>query len=127
VIDADTLQAIASERSIRIGVGERVALIVGICCALLVVGLFTHASITGDIRDAPLAKSAGLVYLGSIPWIIWYVIKRRRFGRVAGVMLRHLRCPHCGYNMRDLPADPGDGATVCPECGCAWRLGSAPD
>jgi transcription initiation factor TFIIIB Brf1 subunit/transcription initiation factor TFIIB len=37
-------------------------------------------------------------------------------------MLKHLRCPHCGYDLRGLAADPEDGATVCPECGCAWRL-----
>ena len=38
------------------------------------------------------------------------------------VMLQHLRCPHCGYDLRLLPTDPKDGASVCPECGCAWRL-----
>ena len=33
-----------------------------------------------------------------------------------------LRCPHCGYDLRELPGDPDDGATVCPGCGCAWKL-----
>ena len=35
---------------------------------------------------------------------------------------RFLRCPHCGYDIRGLPTDPEDGATICPECGCAWQL-----
>ncbi len=42
--------------------------------------------------------------------------------RVASVMLEHRHCPHCGYDIRELPTDSSDGATVCPECGCAWML-----
>ncbi len=122
VIEADTLKAIANKKGVRIQGVERAALICGLCCALLVIGLFTHALITGDIRDAPYAKSAGLLYLCSVPWIIWYVVKRRRFGHIAAAMLEHRRCPHCGYDLRMLPLDADDGATLCPECGCAWKL-----
>jgi hypothetical protein len=50
--------------------------------------------------------------------------RRKRFDRVRDAMLRHGRCPRCGYNLTGLPADPDDGAVVCPECGCAWRRGS---
>jgi hypothetical protein len=53
----------------------------------------------------------------------WVVGKRARRPRVVPIMLKHRRCPHCGYDMRDLTPDEKDGATVCPECGCAW----APD
>ncbi len=122
VIDADTLHAIANEKGVRIAPGERVALIGGLCGALLVIGFFTFESITGGIRDASIAKSAGLLFLGSLPWIIWYGIKRKRFKNVARVMLKYLQCPHCGYDIRGLPVDPADGTTVCPECGCAWSL-----
>ncbi len=52
--------------------------------------------------------------------------RRRRLRRIQRVMLRHRHCPHCGYDIRSLNADPEDGATVCPECGCAWRLGAVP-
>ncbi len=31
-------------------------------------------------------------------------------------------CITCGYDLRLLPADPVDGLTVCPECGCGWKL-----
>ncbi|MGD8454514.1 MAG: hypothetical protein PVJ57_22085 [Phycisphaerae bacterium] len=123
VIEADTLRAIADAKGVRVALVERVALICGLCGALAVISLFTFALVTGDIRDAPLAKSAGLVYLCSLPWIMWYGIKRRRFGYVAAAMLSHQRCPHCGYDLRMLPADSDDGATICPECGCAWQLG----
>jgi hypothetical protein len=122
VIDADTLRAIANEKGVRVVVGERAALIGGLCGALLVTSLFTFELITGGIRDASMAKSAGLLYLCSLPWIIWYGIKRKRFGNVAAAMLRHRRCPHCAYDLRLLPAESANGATVCPECGCAWML-----
>ena len=121
-IDADALRAIANEEGVRIKGGERVALIGGICGALLVIFLFSYEVITGGILDALSAKTGGFFYLCSMPWIIWFGIKRKRFGNVAASMLKYLRCPHCGYYLRGLPIDPADGATICPECGCAWRL-----
>lgn len=50
--------------------------------------------------------------------------RRKRFHRVRDAMLHHGRCPHCGYDLTGLRHDFGDGALVCPECGCAWRWGS---
>jgi hypothetical protein len=130
-VDADVLHNIAHERGVRITRKERALLIIGIVGALLVIGLFTHGAVTGDLKGAPLAKSSSLIFMCSIPWIVWYSIKRVRFGKVAAAMLKHLRCPHCGYDLRLLPTDPKDGATVCPECGCAWKLddhrGAGPD
>lgn len=122
VIEADALRAIANERRVRIGGGERAALIGGVCGAGLVVGIFITEAFRGGLHDAPYAKLSGLLYLCALPWIIWFGIKRKRFGNVAAAMLNQWRCPHCGYDLRMLPADPADGATVCPECGCAWRL-----
>ena len=52
----------------------------------------------------------------------WRSGRRARAKLVWAIMLKHLRCPHCGYDIRGLARDPEDGATVCPECGCAWRL-----
>jgi hypothetical protein len=54
--------------------------------------------------------------------IVWFIARSGRRARVCRIMLRHCRCPHCGYDLRMLPTDPTDGATVCPECGCAWML-----
>jgi uncharacterized Zn finger protein (UPF0148 family) len=39
-------------------------------------------------------------------------------------VLEHRHCPHCGYDIHGLPPDEADGTTLCPECGCAWRLGT---
>jgi hypothetical protein len=122
LIDARTLQEIASEPGVRIKASERAALIGSICCAVVVIGLFTHAVVTGDIRGAASAKSVGMLYICSMPWIIWFGIRRKRLAHIAAAMLKHRRCPHCGYALNGLPADPDDGATVCPECGCAWTL-----
>ena len=54
--------------------------------------------------------------------LVWYFSRRDRLKRVRRILLKHVRCAHCGYDLRLLPVDPEDGATVCPECGCAWKL-----
>ena len=54
--------------------------------------------------------------------LVWYFSRRDRLKRVHRILLQHLRCPHCGYDLRMLSTDPADGATICPECGCAWEL-----
>ena len=54
--------------------------------------------------------------------MFWRGARAVRPKRVRAVMLRHRRCPHCGYDLRMLPTDPTDEVTICPECGCAWRL-----
>jgi hypothetical protein len=55
--------------------------------------------------------------------VIAYRIARSRYAKgIALVMLTHRHCPHCGYDIRGLPVDSQDGATICPECGCAWQL-----
>lgn len=126
VIAADALEAIAHEKGVRIAARERVALVGGLCGLLLVLGFFTYALITGDIRAATYAKTGSSLWFCSAPWIIWFALKRRRFGAVAAAMLKHRHCPHCGYDLRLLPVDPADGATVCPECGCAWALAPRP-
>ncbi len=58
---------------------------------------------------------------------IWYGFRMRRLEHVKDVLLRHLRCPHCGYDLRMLPVDTADGATICPECGHAWHLSDTSD
>ena len=68
-----------------------------------------------------------MFFLCAIPWIMRFNIKKRRFGKVGAAMLKYLRCPHGGYDLRLLPTDPVDGATVCPECGLAWKLYGQPD
>jgi hypothetical protein len=73
----------------------------------------------------PLPKWVLLANLWVIPFVLWMSAREIRSMRIHAVMLRHRRCPHCGYDLRLLPPDPVDGATVCPECGCAWALGAS--
>jgi hypothetical protein len=64
-----------------------------------------------------------MTFTGSTPpSVVGYGPRQRRLKGVRDIMLQHLRCLHSGYDIRDLPTDPTDGATVCPECGCAWKL-----
>ncbi len=55
----------------------------------------------------------------------WWIGARVRRPRICAVMLKHGRCPHCGYDLHGSVADPADSATVCPECGCAWIVADA--
>lgn len=62
------------------------------------------------------------VVILSGPLLVFRMARAKYASRVASVMLEHCHCPHCGYDIRGLPVDPGDGTTACPECGCAWML-----
>jgi len=67
IIDADALQAIANEEGVRIAAGEPAALIGGPCGALLVIGLFTHTLITGDMSMMPVGTSPTRWRSSSVP------------------------------------------------------------
>ena len=122
IIEADALKAIVREDDLRIMRSERAFFIVGLLAMLVVVGLFLYSMIFKGLSNAPYAKTVALVYFAVVPWFIWYLIRRSRFSKIAPIMLKHHRCAHCGYDLRGLPSDAPDGATVCPECGCAWKL-----
>lgn len=122
VIEAGVLRAIVGEKGVRITARERASLIVGIVGLLLIGGLFITELILGGLTDAPYAKHASVAFFALLPWVFWFNIKRSRFGKIAAAMLKHGRCPHCGYDLKNLPIDDSDGATVCPECGCGWRM-----
>jgi hypothetical protein len=115
----------------KIGIGKlsssRLAFgsgIVAFACALLLLGSAIVQLATGRMALGGFVWRA-LLYQGVwvVPLVFWRAARRSRFHRIRQIMLDHLRCPHCGYDLRGLPVSPDDGATVCPECGCAWELG----
>lgn len=123
IIDAESLRSIVAQEGVRIQRRERIALIGSLLGVLLVIVLLAYSVLVkGDFTSAPLARTASLISFCLFPTAFWIYLKRLRFVHVQAVMLRHLRCPHCGYDLRMLAADPTDGSTVCPECGCAWLL-----
>jgi hypothetical protein len=96
---------------------------------LALAGVFVSVIMEGrpawnDLIDTvtnPAIIAPNLFVLAFVPWMVVHKRRSRR-GRVSAVMIKHRRCPHCGYSLQGLPVDPSDGATVCPECACAWRL-----
>jgi len=60
--------------------------------------------------------------LMSGPLIAFRMARSEYAHRVAKVMLRFLHCPHCGYDLRGSPKAAEDEATVCSECGAAWKV-----
>lgn len=67
-----------------------------------------------------------LVFMCAAFFVPWFIASAKRLPYVRPAMLKHRRCPRCAYDLRGLSADPRDGATACPECGCAWRI-NAPE
>jgi hypothetical protein len=124
VIEADVLRAISHEPGLVISGWERASLVTGVAMMCVIIGLFIQSIVMKDFSAAPFARSAALVYFSFVPWVFWFGLKRARFGKVTAAMLKHGRCPHCGYGLQGLPADEKDSATVCPECGCAWNVTS---
>jgi hypothetical protein len=129
VIPSDALREIAKQVGIGMTQVNRAlfwASLVGVTSVFITVPI----SITGFVRG--WIDSFSLILSLLLPnsiwicvFIFWVRTRNVRQQRIGTVMLKHLRCPHCGYDLRSLPTDPADGLTVCPECGCAWRLDSA--
>lgn len=129
-IPADTLLAMADELLPGVRRQRAVQLISMAFTVLFIVGgtivYFTLFSTWKGIDrvSAAIYIVQGLVILAGAV-IAFRKAKAKYADRIADVMLAFRRCPHCGYDIRALPTDPTDGATVCPECGCAWRLPAA--
>ncbi len=84
---------------------------------------FISRSGIGRWRD-PVMLSIAAGYVLIPPILVYFrfsKIRRSRRDRICRVMLAHLRCPHCGYDLTGLPIDETDCTTVCPECGCVWH------
>jgi hypothetical protein len=131
VVDREVLQDIVEE--LEPGTAKmRRRLIVLVPGTLLLFALgiallyrFSDASLRRDLVSAltnPIII-VSTVFCGVI--MPWLTARQTRLKRARFAMLKHRRCPHCGYDLRLLPPDPGDGATVCPECGCAWHIDDA--
>ncbi len=128
-ISPDVLKSMADEIGIGWSKRIRVVFIFSTVCLILFALEITIASIADAIKGArtipiPIFFMLPCVCIG--PVSIWFGTRAARFKRIHRVMLAHLRCPHCGYDLTGLPVDDSDGTTVCPECGCAWMLNMAP-
>jgi hypothetical protein len=93
-----------------------------VCCGIaLAIGL-TRLSAGSITFRRFLTTMVPFTSIWIAPFGFWIGTRNARSERTTRTMLEHLRCPHCGYDIRGLPTAPEDGATICPECGCAWRL-----
>jgi hypothetical protein len=135
VIDTEALERIAEE--IEPGARSRRRLTrLGLFVFLPVIFLLTFGGIALDVyiegRPAwddlvstvtnPAMIGPAVACLFSGVYLPLFASRQARSRRTIAAMLKHRVCPHCGYGLVGLPVDPADGATVCPECACAWRL-----
>jgi hypothetical protein len=129
IIPPEALDEITSEIGFGLEKGPRILFIISLVCVLIclsaVVVKCVQMIVGGSFSFRELLRGISPftgVWVG--PVILWVGAYHMRFQRTAKVMLKHLRCPHCGYDLRGLPTGPDDGLTTCPECGCAWLLKS---
>jgi hypothetical protein len=125
VIPADTLQQIANEVGFGMPKWQHrgyvaCVLIFLACVVFLVVWKLVRRTGVDTVERVLWPVNLAVFGIGAVQF--WRSGRRARAKRICAVMLAHRRCPHCGYDLRMLSTDPDDGATVCPECGCAWGL-----
>ncbi|MHC4141369.1 MAG: hypothetical protein ACYSUF_05615 [Planctomycetota bacterium] len=113
-IDADTLEAITSEKGVRITTLERGALILGILSMLALLGFAAALLVQGTSWGGIARRLGPTTYLFVWPFIVWGTLKRRRWGKIPAAMLKHSRCPHCGYDLRGLPLTPATARRSAP-------------
>ncbi len=77
---------------------------IGFACALVLMISAVTELINGSILVAGFVRRA-IWYQGiwAVPLAFWRAARRNRFHRIRRIMLEHLRCPHCGYDIRSLP------------------------
>ncbi len=129
VIPPETLRSLSDrilpdarrQRAIVIGTAVATALFVVLGTA----GYFLYAGRRWSPDRVSLAiNTLQVLIILAGPVIAFRLARARYAGRIRAALLAARHCPHCGYNLRDLPPDPVDNATVCPECGCAWPIPS---
>ncbi len=125
VIDAEALQGIITDVEPGMSSRRKTLLLVAmlgsgalafIAAAVAIEGAAAWSDLLGTLLKPAIMPA---VIVGVIAPVLaaW----QERLRRVRRIMLRHRRCPHCGYGLIGVPAAE-DGATVCPECACPWRL-----
>ena len=126
VIPPEPLAEIAGEVGVGMTRANRVAFWASVVCLValgIAVSILLVRLAGGSIGFGKFVRS--LAPFGAIwvaPYGLWMGTRGVRFQRTTSVMLRHRRCPHCGYDLHGLRTDEDDGATVCPECGSEWNL-----
>ncbi len=128
VIEADALERIVDE--LEPGTAKRRRRIILIApCTIVLVGVGIAALYyfydSGARRDLVSTLTNPAIMVPNVLcciFVTWIAARQGRLKRVRFAMLKHRRCPHCGYNLHGLPTAPEDAATVCPECGCAWLI-----
>lgn len=127
VIPAEKLRTISDELLPGARRQRLILLLTSVFTILFIVGgtvvYFRYFGTWGGFD--PVSTAIHIVQLAVILLgpIIGFRIARQKYAtRITTVILKHRHCPHCGYDIRGLKIDPSDGATVCPECGCAWQL-----
>ncbi len=130
IIPAETLRSMADQLVPRVRQQRLISVLSAAFTVVFVAGgtaLYFHyfSTWTGFDPVSLTINAIQLIVIIAGPLIVFWSARAKYIKGVTAVMLQYRHCPGCGYNLRELPIDAEDGATVCPECGCAWRLGTS--
>ena len=121
-IPPDPLAAIARDVGVGMTRANRVlfwSTVAGVVCLCIALAILLVRFNSGAIGVGKIARSLlPFCAIWLTPYGLLMGTRGVRFQRIRRIMLEHRRCPHCGYDLKGLPIDATDGATVCPECGC---------
>jgi hypothetical protein len=130
IIDRRTLDRMMDELEPGLSRRLRIALLAAgfgvVLLGVLIVALWFFNSSGRSGMSQAFTRNPGMwigVLAGAI--VPWLAVRKKHHHRLPGLLLKHRRCPHCGYDLSGLLEDGNDGATTCPECACAWRLTDA--
>lgn len=100
------------------------AIIAGIVAAIVLVRLGLRLWLRPSLSWLYVGEVGAATASLAVAYLFVAFHSRRRFeDRAVRAWLSIGHCAACGYSLRAIPPD-FDGATVCPECGAAWRLGN---
>ena len=125
VIPSETLQLTAGQVGFGLPKWRRRGYVICVlaflaCVVFLVFWKLMRGAGVDAVERVLWPVSLTVFAIGAIQF--WRRGRNARAKDICQVMLEHLRCPHCGYDLRMLPSAAEDAATVCPECGSAWKL-----
>ena len=129
VIEREALDAINEDITPGFRRNFRFAIIVLVITVVLTIGgIIVDYLLEGAAAWQDLYDTMGKMFPIWIPCLIggvvvpWIAARQVRIKRTIAALLKHHRCLHCGYDLRESPVNEADGATICPECACAWRF-----
>ncbi len=117
-------QAAKIEKSLGAKIGGSFGALIGFTMFvphMILSAMFTLPSTwPGWASTIVIPATVGVLYWPFLP-VVSRTLRRRQTDAIKNAYRLSGCCASCGYDINNLSAAE-DGLTVCPECGCSWRM-----